>query len=101
MTPQVAVEDLLAGAPYRYDSPKVLLVRVYAPGVEPVEPNPYRFAVVAIIDGSGVCIIKALTQPAGGLKRSDILIGAKALSPYGMVELHWRHEGVEHVFRVK
>jgi hypothetical protein len=99
MSHQVAIEDLLDCAPYRYESPKILLVRVYAPGVDPVEPNPYRFAVVAIIDGSGVCIIKALTQPPGGLKRSDILIGAKALSCYGMVELHWRHEGVEHVFR--
>ncbi|MCK9622162.1 MAG: hypothetical protein M0R47_16700 [Methylobacter sp.] len=82
---------------YRYEYPKVRLVRVYEPGIAPQEPNPYKFAVIAEIAESGLCVIKALSKPKN-LTISDMKAGYRHLRKFGAVELHWRHDGQEQVF---
>lgn len=92
---RVTVEDLLENAHYRYDDPKLLLVRVYEKGVDPIEPNPFKFAVIAIIN-SGVCTFKAMAN--SGVKIADLRDTAAVLKDFGATEFCWRHDGVDHAF---
>lgn len=94
---RVSSEDITPSL-YRYGDPQIRLVRVYEPGIDPVEPNPFKFAVVAVIE-KGVCVIKALTRPVDGLKLRDMLAGYEHLKDYGTVEMHWRHNGEDRVFK--
>lgn len=87
-----SVEDLTESIPRWLALPKILLVRLYDPGIEPVEPNPFRFAVVAVVIGH-IAEIKALCQ---GVTISYMRAGAVALKAYGVKSLQWRHDGQQH-----
>ncbi len=69
---------------------RIIVIRFYDPGVEPVEPNPFRFAVVAVIKRR-VATIKAL---CGGISPAHCKVGAKALKSIGVTRVEWRHDGV-------
>ena len=86
------IEDLTAWIPRFLPLPRVLIVRLYAPGIEPVEPNPFKFAVVAVVQRR-VATIKALCQ---GVTPGYMRAGARALAKIGIRRLEWRHDGVNH-----
>lgn len=75
---------------YRYEYPKMRRVRVYESGIEPVEPNPFKFAVDATIEESGECLISALANPKD-LSRADVQAGFEHLKQFGATKLVWRH----------
>ena len=76
---------------YRYEYPKLRIMRVYAAGVVPVEPNPFKFAVVATIHESGDCLINALCNPTD-INRDDMRDGLDHLRQFGAEKLVWRHK---------
>lgn len=73
--------------------PRVLIVRVYPKFVRPMEPNRFKFAVVAIVYKNGNCFVKGLTYC--DIKKDDIVIGGQALKCYGARKLEWVHN-LEH-----
>lgn len=91
MSITASVEDLTAWMPRFSPLPRILIVRLYPPGVDPVEPNPFRFAVVAVIRWR-VATIKAL---CGGVTPKYYRVICRTLSDAGVRCMKWRHDGVE------
>lgn len=87
-----SVEDLTSQVPRWLALPTITIVRVYDSGIEPVEPNPFRFAVVAVVVGQ-IAECKALCQ---GITTSGMKAVANALKAYGVKSLQWRHDGQHH-----
>jgi len=102
---RVTSEDLLHDVFTRYTYPKKRLCRVYAPGIDPVEPNPFKYAFVASIQESGQCEIKALAsdddpKSAKRITKGDLVAACMHLQCFGAKILHWRHDMEEHVFKL-
>ncbi len=88
------IEDLTAWLPKFLPFPRILLIRFYPPGIAAVEPNPYCFAVVAVVRRR-TATIKGL---CGGVSSQHLRSGARALAAIGVHRLEWRHDGTEHKF---
>lgn len=93
----VTVEELTEWIPAFIPFPRILIVRLYPPGVKPAEPNKFKFAVVAVI-WIKTATIKALVE---NVSPSYMLAGARALKEkYKVRKLKWRHNGAEHEYTI-
>ena len=90
------IEDLTGGIPKLLPFPRILIIRLYPPGIPPVEPNPFKFAVVAVVQWR-VATIKALCQ---GVTPVYMRAGARELAKIGVKKLQWRHDGVNHQIKI-
>lgn len=72
------------------------IVRVYDDGMEPVNPNPFRYSVVYVRKGPRI-EIKALSA---GICIAGFKAMARALQPSGASEMWWEHDGVIHTYRL-
>lgn len=101
---RVTSEDI-APKLYRYDHPKLRLVRIYAPGVAPVKPNWFKFAVIATIDENGICEITALStdkfdpNSPHRMTLNDIRVGFNHLKQFGAKELHFDHNNRKRILK--
>lgn len=100
---RVSSEDLLADVLTRYEYPKQRLTRVYAPGVAPIYPNPFKYGFVATIYENGDCIIKALASDDNPKSDKRITLGDlrasyRHLSQFGSKVLRWLDDGKECAF---
>lgn len=90
---------------YRYDYPKLRIVRVYAKGVKPFKPNWFKFAVIATIYEDGVCEINALStdkfdpNSPHRMTLDDIRVGFDHLKQFGAKELHFDHNNRKRILK--
>lgn len=69
----------------------VLILRLFKDGIEPIWPNKFEFAVVAVLEGK-VAKLKALCY---GVTRDCRETMAIELRKHGIREVVWDHNGKE------
>jgi hypothetical protein len=95
---QATIEELTDWVPSWIPFYRIAIVRLYGPGIEPVEPNRFTFAVVAII-WKKTATIKALVD---SVSSKYLHVGAAALKlKYKITSLKWRHHGIDHEYTIK
>ena len=73
------------------------IIRVYV-GDNVVEPSPYKFFTVAVIDGN-VATLKGLI--GCGINWADVKAVGAVLKPFGVVKMAWMHNGKQTIYRIK
>jgi len=73
------------------------IIRVYV-GDNVVEPDPYKFFTVAMIDGN-VATLKGLIEC--GINWADVKAMGAVLKHLGVAKMTWTHNGKQTIYRIK